>query len=397
MITNMVKDIVTEKFLTIENLTAIEEDHNKRVLIRAFCIVWAVLIVSGLVFMLVLRFHLQRISRDQFVFLTAFSVIQALIPVVIYYISCFDSDFWEVKRATRRTAKALVTLNGSDFYKAKRFVSSLYRRRQYEEYILLVTRTEKSIETWKEERRDQTDLEHLDRNKSEFTGNFFLYILFVYLCKVLNTATLGFLYPFIVVRKEKYFCKHTRLDGKQLYFTGTAKEIYSKWIKWLLLSFATLGIYYILVSLKIKKWVADHTHVEGGLEELEGDYDTELVQRFIFTAVNALAKTVSAFTTYTFLDVVRERFDVTHTTYDGMDMYFDGNGKELFLESMKWLGLSICTLGVYLFFIPVNLEKYRTKHTHLIPLFGDQKNDYMKEILTDGLFPEKALHSRTSW
>ncbi len=392
----MISNVNTEKFLTKENLIEIEKDHNKRVLIRALCIIWAVFVVAGLVFDIILFRVLHRIEQKDFVLLLVLSVIHALFPVVIYYVSCFDRDFWEVKRATRRTAKAMVTLNGADFYQAKRFVASLYNKKQYDEYILLVLQTERSIETWKEERRDQADL-HLDRNKSEFTGNFFLYILYVYLCKVLNTVTLGFLYPFIVVKKESYFCKHTKLDGKQLYFTGTAKEIYSKWIKWLLLSFATVGIYYILVSLKIKKWVADHTHVEGGFEELEGDYDTELVQRFIFTIVNALAKAVSGLTLYTFLDVIRERFDVTHTTYDGMDMYFDGNGKKFFLLSLKWLALIICTLGLYIFFLPVNIEKYRVKHTHLIPLFGDQKNDYMKSILTENLIEDQDVKSRTSW
>ncbi len=392
----MISNVNTEKFLTKENLIEIEKDHNKRVLIRALCIVWAVFVVAGLVFDIILFHVLHRIEQREYVLLFVLSVIHALFPVVIYYVSCFDRDFWEVKRATRRTAKAMVTLNGADFYQAKRFVASLYNKKQYDEYILLVLQTERSIETWKEERRDQADL-HLDRNKSEFTGNFFLYIMYVYLCKVLNTVTLGFLYPFIVVKKESYFCKHTKLDGKQLYFTGTAKEIYSKWIKWLLLSFATVGIYYILVSLKIKKWVADHTHVEGGFEELEGDYDTELVQRFIFTIVNALAKAVSGLTLYTFLDVIRERFDVTHTTYDGMDMYFDGNGKKFFLLSLKWLALIVCTLGLYIFFLPVNIEKYRVKHTHLIPLFGDQKNDYMKSILTENLIEDQDVKSRTSW
>ncbi len=392
----MARDINAKQFLTEENLTEIEADHNKRVLIRAICIIFACIVVAELLFVLVLHFYLHRIERTTLNYLIVFVVLQAVAPVVIYYLSCFDQDFWEVKRITRRTAKSLVTLNGSDFYKAKKFVTSLYNSGDYHKYICFVLEVEDSIETWKEERREQADL-HLDRDKSEFTGNFFMYILYVWLSKVLNTITLGFIYPYIVVKRETYFCKHTKLDGKQLYFTGTVKEIYSKWIKWLLLSFVTVGIYYILVNLKIKKWVADHTHVEGGLEELEGDYDTELVQRVIFTLVNAIAKAATGFTMFTFLDIIRERFDVTHTTYEGMDMYFDGKGKDFFLQSLKWAVLGICTLGVYFLFIPVNMEKYRTKHTHLIPLFGDQRNDYYVEILTDGLLPEPEIKSRTSW
>ena len=42
-----------------------------------------------------------------------------------------------------------------------------------------------------------------------------------------------------------------------------------------------------------------------------------------------------------------------HTVYNGKRLKFEGTGGDLFVQYFKWILLSIVTLGIYLFFIPV--------------------------------------------
>ena len=54
--------------------------------------------------------------------------------------------------------------------------------------------------------------------------------------------------------------KHTVIDGRRLYFDGTALQLFGKWILWLLLSIVTFGIFLFWVGIALRKWKAKHTH-----------------------------------------------------------------------------------------------------------------------------------------
>lgn len=77
------------------------------------------------------------------------------------------------------------------------------------------------------------------------------------------TFTLGFGLPWAVCYKERWLCKHTVIDGKQLVFDGTGGQLFGQYIKWILLTIITLGIYSFWLSIKMHKWVIAHTHTQG--------------------------------------------------------------------------------------------------------------------------------------
>ena len=54
-----------------------------------------------------------------------------------------------------------------------------------------------------------------------------------------------------------------------------------------------------------------------------------------------------------------------HTYIDGRQEYFDGTGGQLFGNYLKWFLLTILTLGIYGFWLNINMKKWITKHTHL--------------------------------
>lgn len=57
---------------------------------------------------------------------------------------------------------------------------------------------------------------------------------------------------------------------------------------------------------------------------------------------------------------------VKHTVIDGHRLYFDGTAIQLFGNWIKWLILTVITLGIYSLWLNIKLEQWITKHTHII-------------------------------
>lgn len=57
---------------------------------------------------------------------------------------------------------------------------------------------------------------------------------------------------------------------------------------------------------------------------------------------------------------------INHTVIDGHRMRFSGSAVGLFGNWIKWLLLSIITLGIYLFWVGIKLEDWKSKNTNFI-------------------------------
>lgn len=62
---------------------------------------------------------------------------------------------------------------------------------------------------------------------------------------------------------------------------------------------------------------------------------------------------------------IKERWYVQHTIIDGHKLTFDGTGIQLFGNYIKWLLLTIITLGIYAFWLTIKMKQWVTKHTHM--------------------------------
>lgn len=62
---------------------------------------------------------------------------------------------------------------------------------------------------------------------------------------------------------------------------------------------------------------------------------------------------------------MRERWFTEHTTIDGNQLRFDGNGGQLFGHYIKWFLLTIVTLGIYSFWLNIKMKQWVVAHTHL--------------------------------
>jgi len=52
-----------------------------------------------------------------------------------------------------------------------------------------------------------------------------------------------------------------------------------------------------------------------------------------------------------------------HTVIEGRRLKFTGTGGGLFVQWLKWLGLTIITLGIYSFWVQIAIRKWVAKHT----------------------------------
>ena len=57
-------------------------------------------------------------------------------------------------------------------------------------------------------------------------------------------------------------------------------------------------------------------------------------------------------------------WEIKHTVINGHRLRFDGTAIGLFGNWIKWLLLTIITIGIYGFWVSIALKKWKTKHTH---------------------------------
>ena len=54
-----------------------------------------------------------------------------------------------------------------------------------------------------------------------------------------------------------------------------------------------------------------------------------------------------------------------NTHVDGKQLHFDGKGRQLFGKWILWLFLSIITLSIYSWWIPIKLKQWEISHVHI--------------------------------
>ena len=61
---------------------------------------------------------------------------------------------------------------------------------------------------------------------------------------------------------------------------------------------------------------------------------------------------------------IKARWVARHTIIDGKQLTFVGTGGALFGKWIVWILLSFITLGIYMFWVVIAMQKWLTKNTH---------------------------------
>lgn len=62
----------------------------------------------------------------------------------------------------------------------------------------------------------------------------------------------------------------------------------------------------------------------------------------------------------------KEKWVKSNIIIDGKKLRFDGTGKGLFGNYIKWYLLTIITIGIYALWLNSNMRKWKIKHTHFM-------------------------------
>jgi uncharacterized membrane protein YjgN (DUF898 family) len=72
---------------------------------------------------------------------------------------------------------------------------------------------------------------------------------------------------------------------------------------------------------------------------------------------------------YPFAMVLNERWRAKHSYIDGRRLIFIGSAWSLFGNWLKWLLLSVITIGIYLFWVIPRLTQWKWEHTDFDPAY----------------------------
>ena len=177
--------------------------------------------------------------------------------------------------------------------------------------------------------------------KLEFQGkgnDFFGIIIVNWL---LTIITLGIYYPWAKAKKLQFLYGETSLNGDAFEFHGTGKEMFKGFVKAVVLFLVLYGLLFLFIYLKAP--------VVGLILFYLG-----------FLAILPLAIHGSY------------RYRMSRTSWRGIRFGYRGDKKEFTLNFIKWIFLTIITLGIYGSWMSINTRSYLLKNIR----FGNIEFNY---------------------
>ena len=92
-------------------------------------------------------------------------------------------------------------------------------------------------------------------------------------------------------------------------------------------------------------------------------FDGGLLQLIGWNILGGIITTITAGICYPWALCMVYGWKINHTVIGGRRLKFTGSAVGLFGNWIKWLLLSIITLGIYLFWLGIALEKWKVKNT----------------------------------
>jgi len=238
-----------------------------------------------------------------------------------------------------------------------------------EEVPAVVTSEEKIMEVEKEDLDDTivagpVALE--DLGPSVFDGKLIQLIGWYLIGWLLTIITLGLGAPFARCFILDWRFRHTKINGKRLCFDGNGLQLWGNIIKWAFFSVITLGIFLLFLPVQWNRWVVKHTHYEGNRKPRVNYslFDGITWEYIGISVLSGLLNLFSLGLLAPFCENLMYSWRINHTTYDTIDMEFDGKGFQLLGNYIKWIFFTIITLGIYGLWVPIKKIKWEVKHTH---------------------------------
>ncbi len=186
-------------------------------------------------------------------------------------------------------------------------------------------------------------------------------IIIELILKLLNILSIGLFYPFFLYLRYRFVYSKTYISGYKLEFKGNLFVFYFKYFGWYILNLLTLGIYNFFLEFKLYKWAVSCTYINDiqGQSYFEKDELESLLLNILCTFLLIITFGLS----FPLVKCIRYRYRARNTLISNKRLKYIGNTKMLVKMYIRWIILSISTLGCFILFIKVLDEKHRIEHT----------------------------------
>ena len=205
------------------------------------------------------------------------------------------------------------------------------------------------------------------RTDSYFNGKVLDYIGWKLLANIITCITLGIAAPWAKCMLYRYQFSHTVYNGKRLKFEGEGGDLFVKRFIWYFLTIITFGIYGWWVPAKKANWVISNLHFEDEeYKEGESFFEDHGIKLFWLNILCNILNIITVGLMIPFTLCIKLRYINKHTIINKKKLVFTGAGINLLGRYILWGFLTCITLGIYGWWIPVNMFKWQTGNIHIM-------------------------------
>ena len=190
---------------------------------------------------------------------------------------------------------------------------------------------------------------------------------------VLTVCTFGLYSPWFVCRLIEFVAKHTTLidserNSVRFHFNGTGADLFVQLVVGAVLTFCTFGIYAFWLSTNLTRFILENLRardsfgepVEIAFNGTGADLFGQCIIDYVLTVI-----TFGIYAPWMICNLHRFFYDNTriYTSNSELRLSFHGTGGDLFGTFVVGYILTFCTLGLYSFWLQVQLIRFTTGNT----------------------------------
>ena len=231
------------------------------------------------------------------------------------------------------------------------------------------------------------------RTDSYFDGKVLDYIGWKLLANIITCVTLGIAAPWAKCMLYRYQFSHTIYNGKRLKFEGEGGDLFVKRFIWYFLTCITFGIYGWWVPAKKANWVISNLHFEDEeYKEGESFFEEQGIKLFWLNVLCNFLNIITVGLMIPFTMCIKLKYINKHAVINKKKLVFTGAGINLLGRYILWGFLTCITLGIYGWWVPVNMFRWQTSNIHIKKVGEvEEKNNDKSIFLIIPLFIAGAI------
>ena len=126
------------------------------------------------------------------------------------------------------------------------------------------------------------------------------------------------------------------------------------------------------VEVKTEEAQYDEVQKAEKVERTDSYFDGKVLEWLGYRILAFIITAVTFGIAHAWAEKLLIAYTIDHTVYNGKRLKFEGSGASLFVQKFKWIFLTIITLGIYGFWVPIKKEQWIVSNIHF------EKEEFVK-------------------